>query len=178
MGEVEQISEFGKILIFLITGFVLVGFTFFLSKLIAPNNPTPEKLTSYECGEEPEGNSWMQFNPKFYVIALIFLLFDVEMVFIFPWATVFGNREIIAADSRWGWFSLAEMFIFLGILILGLVYVWAKGDLEWIKAKPTVPTTDVNIPASFYEQLNMEQGKFVVKPFSLTNEPVIAEPVA
>jgi NADH-quinone oxidoreductase subunit A len=95
---------------------------------------------------------------------------------VFPWATDFGNHELIAADARWGWFSLAEMFIFLGILILGLVYVWAKGDLEWIKAKPTVPTTDVNIPLSFYEQLNMEQGKFVVKPFSLTNQPA-AEPI-
>jgi NADH-quinone oxidoreductase subunit A len=152
----------------------MVCVIFFFNRLLAPSNPNYEKLTSYECGEEPTGNAWLPFNSRFYVIALIFLLFDVEMVFVFPWATVFGNHELIAADSRWGWFSLAEMFIFLGILILGLVYVWAKGDLEWIKAKPTVPTTDVNIPLSFYEQLNLEQGKFVVKPFSLTNEPVIS----
>jgi len=167
MGEVEQISEFGKILIFLITGFVLVGFTFFLSKLIAPNNPTPEKLTSYECGEEPEGNSWMQFNPKFYVIALIFLLFDVEMVFIFPWATVFGNHDIIKAEPLWGWFSLAEMFIFIGILILGLVYVWVKGDLDWIKAKPIIPTVDTNIPQSLYDKVNQQQAAYKVKAFTL-----------
>ncbi len=70
------------------------------------------------------------------------------------------------------------MFIFLSILILGLVYVWCKGDLEWIKAKPTLPTTDVTIPASLYEQLNMEQGKFVVKPFSMGNRPATAEGVA
>src|SRR5476651_838685 len=170
MGEVEQISEFGKILIFLITGFVLVGFTFFLSKLIAPNNPTPEKLTSYECGEEPEGNSWMQFNPKFYVIALIFLLFDVEMVFIFPWATVFGNHDIIKAEPLWGWFSLAEMFIFIGILILGLVYVWVKGDLDWIKAKPIIPTVDTNIPQSLYDKVNQQQSAYKIKAFTL--EPV------
>ncbi|OCX53805.1 NADH dehydrogenase [Mucilaginibacter sp. PPCGB 2223] len=167
MGEVEQISEFGKILIFLIAGFILVGFTFFLSKLIAPNNPTPEKLTSYECGEEPESNSWMQFNPKFYVIALIFLLFDVEMVFIFPWATVFGNHDIIKAEPLWGWFSLAEMFVFIGILILGLVYVWAKGDLDWIKARPITPTVDTVIPKSLYDKVNQQQAAYEVKTFTL-----------
>ena len=167
MGEVEQISEFGKILIFLIAGFILVGFAFFVNRLIAPNHPNPEKLTSYECGEEPEGNSWMQFNPKFYVIAIIFLLFDVEMVFIFPWATVFGNHELIKANSTWGWFSLAEMFLFLGILILGLVYVWVKGDLDWIKAKPLVPSVDTRIPKSFYDKINLEQASYKVKAFTL-----------
>ncbi|SDD81459.1 NADH dehydrogenase subunit A [Mucilaginibacter pineti] len=177
MTEVSQISEFGKILIFLLTGIIMVCVIFFFNRLLAPNNPNYEKLTSYECGEEPTGNAWLPFNTRFYVIALIFLLFDVEMVFIFPWATVFGNHELLAQDARWGWLSLTEMFVFLGVLILGLVYVWRKGDLEWIKGKPTVPTTDVNIPASFYEQLNLEQGKFVVKPFNIGNEP-IAQPVA
>jgi NADH-quinone oxidoreductase subunit A len=167
MVEVSQISEFGKILIFLITGIILVGLMFFANRLIAPRNPTPEKLTSYECGEEPTGNAWLPFNSRFYVIALIFLLFDVEMVFVFPWATVFGNHEIIAADARWGWFSLAEMFIFLGILILGLIYVWVKGDLDWIKPKPEVPVTNTNIPASLYDQLNIEQSIFKIREFAL-----------
>ncbi|WP_299497907.1 NADH-quinone oxidoreductase subunit A [Mucilaginibacter sp.] len=171
MVEVSQISEFGKILIFLITGIILVAMMFFVNRLIAPNNPNPEKLTSYECGEEPTGNAWLPFNSRFYVIALVFLLFDVEMVFVFPWATVFGNHEIIAADARWGWFSLAEMFIFLGILILGLVYVWCKGDLDWIKPKPAVPTTNTSIPASLYEKLNLEQSVYKVKEFAL--EPVL-----
>jgi NADH-quinone oxidoreductase subunit A len=171
MAEVSQISEFGKILIFLITGIILVALLFFVNRLIAPNKPNPEKLTSYECGEEPTGNAWLPFNSRFYVIALIFLLFDVEMVFIFPWATVFGNHEIIAVDARWGWFSLAEMFLFLGILILGLVYVWRKGDLDWIKPKPTVPTTNSSIPASLYEKLNLEQSVYTVKEFTL--EPAL-----
>ena len=177
MTDVSQISEFGKILIFLITGIIMVCVIFFVNRLLAPKNPNYEKLTSYECGEEPTGNAWLPFNSRFYVIALIFLLFDVEMVFIFPWATVFGSHEIIAQDARWGWFSLAEMFVFLGILILGLVYVWSKGDLEWIKAKPIVPTTDVAIPASFYEQLNLEQSKYSVKAFSLTNDEPAEEAV-
>src|SRR6201990_812164 len=120
MDSVSQISEFGKILIFLVTGIIMVCFAFFINRMLAPRNPNPEKLTSYECGEEVTGSAWLPFNSRFYVIALVFLLFDVEMVFIFPWATVFGSHEIIAVDKRWGWFSLAEMFIFLGILILGL----------------------------------------------------------
>jgi len=161
---------------------MLVGLTFFVSRLIAPHNPTPEKLTSYECGEEPEGNSWIQFNPKFYVIALVFLLFDVEMVFIFPWATVFGSHQIIKTDARWGWFSLIEMFAFMGILILGLVYVWVKGDLDWIKAKPLTPTVDTKIPLSLYETLNLEQSSYKVKAFmmetSIPKETMTTEPAA
>jgi len=174
MAGVAQISEFGKILIFLITGIVMVCLAFFIVRLISPRNPTPEKLTSYECGEEPTGNAWLPFNSRFYVIALIFLLFDVEMVFIFPWAIVFGNHEMIKADPRWGWLALTEMFIFLGILILGLAYVWVKGDLDWIKARPVIPTANTGIPASLYEKLNIEQSVHVVKPFTPDPQPAAA----
>src|ERR1700744_100525 len=146
MGEVSQISEFGKILIFLIVGIILVSLMFFVNRLIAPNNPTPEKLTSYECGEEPTGSAWLPFNSRFYVIALIFLLFEVEMVFIFPWAIVFGSHEIKKYDARWGALSVAEMFIFLGVLVFGLIYVWAKGDLDWIKPSPETPVSDSRVP--------------------------------
>ncbi len=176
MAEVSQISEFGKILIFLITGIILVALMFFANRVIAPNNPTPEKLISYECGEEPTGNAWLPFNSRFYVIALIFLLFDVEMVFIFPWATVFGSHEIQAVDHRWGLFSLTEMFLFLGILILGLVYVWVKGDLNWIKPTPTRPMVDTNIPLNLYESINRQQH--TLKKFSTEREPITATATA
>jgi len=151
----------------------MVGITFFAARMLSPNNPNPEKLTSYECGEDPTGGAWMPFNTRFYVIALIFLLFDVEMIFVIPWATVFGNKDIISFDGRWGWLSLAEMFIFLGILILGLAYVWRKGDLNWIKPSPVIPTVDSRIPASLYDEINIQQSKFAVKEFTLerTIEP-------
>ncbi|MET3980585.1 NADH-quinone oxidoreductase subunit A [Mucilaginibacter sp. UYP25] len=181
MDDVAQISEFGKILIFLIVGVVAIGGLFFVNRLLAPRNPNYEKLTTYECGEEPTGNAWLPFNSRFYVIALVFLLFDVEMVFVFPWATVFGNREIIAIDARWGWISLIEMFIFLGILILGLAYVWIKGDLDWIKPNAALPQTDTRIPKALYDDLNTQQGNFKVREFSLEIHPVaaaIAAPVA
>ncbi|MDO3626386.1 NADH-quinone oxidoreductase subunit A [Mucilaginibacter sp. BT774] len=167
MQGVSQISEFGKILIFLIIGILMVSVAFFVSRMIAPKNPTPEKLTSYECGEETVGSAWVPFNSRFYVIALIFLLFDVEMIFILPWATVFGSHEAAKIDSRWGWLSLTEMFIFLGILILGLVYVWVKGDLDWIKPKPIKPVVDTQVPVSLYEKLNKKQSAYTVKGFTL-----------
>ncbi|HTK19078.1 MAG TPA: NADH-quinone oxidoreductase subunit A [Mucilaginibacter sp.] len=178
MQGVSQISEFGKILIFLIVGILMVTVAFFVSRLIAPKNPTPEKLTSYECGEETVGSAWVPFNSRFYVIALIFLLFEVEMIFVLPWATVFGSHEAAKVDNRWGWLSLAEMFIFLGVLILGLIYVWVKGDLDWIKPKPVKPVVDTQVPVSLYEKLNQQQSVYTVKEFSLETKPAIAQPIA
>jgi len=149
----------------------MVAFAFFVTRMISPNNPNPEKLTSYECGEEVVGSAWVPFNSRFYVIALIFLLFDVEMVFILPWATVFGDRSMNNFDKRWGWLSLTEMFIFLGILILGLAYVWVKGDLDWIKPQPVKPTVDSRVPVSLYDKLNVQQSAYTVKGFTLEATP-------
>jgi NADH-quinone oxidoreductase subunit A len=162
----------------MIVGFLLVGMTLFLNRLLSPNKPNAEKLSSYECGEEPVGSAWIPFNTRFYVIALIFLLFDVEMVFIFPWATIYANADLIAADNRWGIFTLIEMFVFAGILILGLVYVWRKGDLEWIKPKPVIPEVNTPIPLSLYDKLNEQQQAFKVKDFVLKQQPadVMAQP--
>jgi len=167
MDDPAQLTEFGKILLIGVAGILLVLFTLLLGKILSPKKPTVEKLSTYECGEEAVGNAWIQFNPRFYVIALVFLLFDVELLFIFPWATVFGQAELITADTRWGWFALLEMAVFVGILITGLVYVWKKGDLEWIKPKPVTPHVAVNIPASAYDRLNSSQYR--VRKFNPDN---------
>lgn len=169
MEEISSITEFGKVLIFLITGLIAVGGAFAVNKLIAPHHPNPEKNSSYECGEEPTGSSWIQFNSRFYVIALIFLLFDVEMIFVFPWATIFSDKELIAADGRWGWLTFTEMILFLGILLLGLVYVWRKKDLDWIKPDAVLPTVDTVIPLNAYQEIN--EKKYV--PFQ--NKKVVSE---
>lgn len=172
MDEASQLTEFGKVFIYLVMGVLFVLFTFFLGWLVAVKRPNPEKLSSYECGEEPKGSSWIQFNSRFYVVALIFLLFDVEMVFIFPWATIFGQEALIAADFRWGWLSLIEMFIFIGILLIGLVYVWKKGDLNWIKPDSVLPMVRTKIPLAIYSRINDEN--YQVKEFSLnTNIPEV-----
>jgi NADH-quinone oxidoreductase subunit A len=125
-----MLTEFGKILLFFIIGILFVGIGIFAAILIAPHKPNKEKLTTYECGEEPIGTPWVKFNFRFYVIALIFLLFEVEVVFLFPWAIVF---------KKLGWFAFIEMIVFVVILLVGLVYVWAKGDLSWDKPKPSIP---------------------------------------
>lgn len=163
MDDPGQISEYGKILMMAIIGFILVSATIFLARVLSPKNPNPIKLSTYECGEDTTGTSWVQFNPRFYVIALVFLLFDVELIFIFPWATVFGQAELNAADSRWGWFTLIEMAIFLGVLIVGLIYVWKSGDISWIKPTHKKPTVAVGIPASAYDALN--QKAYVLRDY-------------
>jgi|SRR5690606_9189677 len=168
MDDPSQLTAFGQILLIGIVGVLLVLGTIALGRLISPKNPTAEKLSTYECGEEPQGSPWIQFNSRFYIIALVFLLFDVELIFIFPWATVFGASELMATDARWGVFTLVEMAIFVGILIMGLVYVWVKGDLEWIKPSPTVPRVSVNIPTHAYDRLNQENYR--VKPYKASVE--------
>lgn len=168
MIETSQLTEFGKVFIYLVMGILFVLFTFFLGWLVALKKPNPIKLSTYECGEEPTGNSWIQFNSRFYVVALIFLLFDVEMVFIFPWATIFSQEMLLAADYRWGWISLIEMFIFIGILLIGLMYVWKKGDLNWIKPESILPVGPGKVPLSVYSKIN--NIKYVVREFRVINE--------
>tara|TARA_Y100001968_G_scaffold213883_1_gene196819 strand:- start:97 stop:513 length:417 start_codon:yes stop_codon:yes gene_type:complete len=118
--------DFGTVFFALILGIVMVAIPLVISRLIAPSNKTKDKLDTYECGEEAEGSAWLQFNIRFYIIALIFLIFDVEVVFLFPWAVVFKEMGLLA---------LIEMGIFLLILIAGLAYVWVKSDLDWVKRK-------------------------------------------
>ncbi|MEN5196392.1 NADH-quinone oxidoreductase subunit A [Sphingobacterium faecium] len=156
-------------------GIFLVAMTIMAARLLSVNKPTPQKLSTYECGEDAVGSSWVQFNPRFYVIALIFLLFDVELIFIFPWATVFGQAEYIAADGRWGWFTLIEMALFVGILIIGLIFVWVKGDLEWVKPIHQRPHVKVNIPSTAYDMLNQATYQLRNHREDLQEEAVIAK---
>src|SRR5262249_21185621 len=116
----------------LFLGFFLCALMLGLGLLLRPSNPNPGKLTTYECGEPPSGPAWINFNIRFYLIALVFVIFDVELAFIYPVAAVFKQW---IADGRGG-VALAEIAAFLGILFVGLIYVWAKGDLEWLKRLP------------------------------------------
>ena len=137
-------GEFGVVLLFLIGGAMLITFILIVASLIRPKRPNEEKSATYECGEEPTGTAWGHFNIRFYVVALIFILFDVEIIFLFPWATVFGQRKLIAISSGlWGWYTFTEMFIFITILAFGLAYAWRKGLLEW--DKPHVRISDKKV---------------------------------
>ena len=107
----------------------LCGLMLGLGSLLRPSNPQPNKLTTYECGEPPSGPAWITFNIRFYLIALVFVIFDVELAFVYPVAAVYKQW---IADGRAA-LILTELVLFVGILFVGLVYVWVKGDLEWLK---------------------------------------------
>jgi len=118
-----------NILIFLAVGFGFVLVTLTLGRMVRPQVPTVEKLSTYECGEIPVGPAWINFNMRFYLIALLFIIFDVEVAFMMPVGVVFKQW---VADGN-GWLALSEIGIFVGILLLGLIYVWVQGDLEWVR---------------------------------------------
>lgn len=158
--EEQQISEFGGILLFILAGIVFAGGGLFTSWLIRPKRPNPEKLTSYECGEDAIGSAWGNFNIRFYVVALIFILFEVEIVFLFPWATVFGDQELITdSDGFWAYLSIFEMVVFVGLLILGLVYAWGKGYLDWVKPSKKAYDFKGKVPQELYNKVNQRNYK-------------------
>lgn len=121
--------DFANVLVFTALGLGFVGVNLLIGKLLRPYNPQVRKLSTYECGEPATGSAWVNFNIRFYLVALVFIIFEVEIAFIFPVAAVFRRW----LENGQGLFAFVEIFVFIGILFLGLVYTWAKGDLEWVK---------------------------------------------
>ena len=117
-----MLENYFPILLFIIVGIVAGVAPMALGRLLAPNRPDSEKLSPYECGFEAFEDARMKFDVRYYLIAILFILFDLEIAFLFPWAIVL--REI-------GWFGLMAMFLFLAILVVGFIYEWKKGALEW-----------------------------------------------
>ena len=116
------LSNYFSIILFLLIATVL-SFGFILANfLAAPSNPDPEKLSAYECGFEAFDDSRMEFDVRFYLVAILFIIFDLEIAFLFPWAISLGNIGTL------GFFS---MIVFLGVLTIGFIYEWKKGALEW-----------------------------------------------
>ena len=116
------LSEYLSIHIFVFISLLLsIGFVF-INFLASPKNPDPEKLSAYECGFEPFSDSRIQFDVRFYLVAILFIIFDLEIAFLFPWAISLGNIGIL------GFYS---MMIFLFTLTIGFIYEWKKGALEW-----------------------------------------------
>jgi len=116
------LAEYMPILIFLGIAIGLAGIILLASQLIAPNHPDREKLSPYECGFEPFEDSRSKFDVRFYLVAILFIIFDLEVAFLFPWAVSLGNI---------GLFGFWSMIVFLAVLTVGFVYEWRKGALEW-----------------------------------------------
>jgi NADH-quinone oxidoreductase subunit A len=123
----DYFRQYGLIAIFTVIAIIvptsMLLMSYMASRLgIRPHNPTPVKLETYECGVETIGGRWNQFNFRYYMYAILFVIFDVEVVFLYPWATKFLTLEL---------FALIEMGVFVLILLVGWAYAWRKGDLEW-----------------------------------------------
>lgn len=127
-----MLFNFSNVLVFFGVAFGFVFISLALGRILRPRVPLPEKLTTYECGELPIAPAWISFNIRFYILALLFIIFDVEIAFMFPVGVVF--KQWIRDGS--GLLALAEIAVFVLILLLGLIYAWVKGDLEWIKKVP------------------------------------------
>ncbi len=138
-----MLTDFGIILLFIIIAVLFVAAGLITAALIRPSRPNPIKNSTYECGEEPIGGAWIKFNPRYYVLSLVFLIFDVELVLLFPWAVVYKDL---------GWFAFIAMVVFFFILVVGLAYDWAKGYLEWDKPSPYIPKlNDLVVPKTQYK---------------------------
>jgi|YNPBryunderm2012_1023409.scaffolds.fasta_scaffold55001_2 NADH-quinone oxidoreductase subunit A len=161
------------LLVFLLTftvfGAVFLAVNLLIGWLVRPNRPNPEKLAIYECAEEPIGTAYVQFDLRFYVVALLFVIFDVEMAFLYPWAVVFGSCYQIGNDAvplpqqqaavlrlsgpgtpvvvpeaeaaaTFAWYAFLELLVFFGILLVGFAYLWRRGDLEWVRSTAAQPS--------------------------------------
>ena len=121
-------ENYFPILMFVLVGVAVGVLPVAMGFVLAPSRPDPEKLSPYECGFEAFEDARMKFDVRYYLIAILFILFDLEVAFLFPGATIF--KDIVATESI-KMFGFVEMLVFVAILVIGYVYAWAKGALEW-----------------------------------------------
>ena len=158
------------LLIFTLFGALFLAVNLLVGWLVRPNRPNLEKSATYECGEQPIGSAHGQFDLRFYVVALLFVIFDVEMAFLFPWAVVFGSSQQIGnetlpmeqrvaamerltlpgttaelpeaeAATTFAGYAFLELLVFFGILLVGFAYLWRRGDLEWVRSTAAQPSS-------------------------------------
>lgn len=118
-------TDFVPVLLMLGFGVAIAGFILLITHFVGPKRPGPEKLTAYESGKPTIGDARLRFPIRFYIIAMLFIIFDIEVVFLYPWAVVY--RRFLSQ----GWFIFVEMLVFVGILLVGYIYAWKRGALEW-----------------------------------------------
>lgn len=121
-------GQYGTVAVLVAGGAAIYAVILLLNRVLSPDLPSPDKLSTFECGVDAVGEGWSQMNIRYYVFAFLFVIFDVESVFLFPWAVILGELEGTGLSPV---FVLVEMFIFVAILLLGLVYAWRKKVLVW-----------------------------------------------
>jgi NADH-quinone oxidoreductase subunit A len=121
----EYLTKYFPILLFIFVALAFGVVTLLISYLVQPKYPEPEKLSAYECGSEPFSDARMPFPVRYYIFAMLFVIFDIEVIFLYPWAVVFGNISKVSI------IGLVEMLIFIALFLVAYVYAWRKGALEW-----------------------------------------------
>lgn len=158
-----SISTFGIVLLFLIIGAFFAITALSVGRFFRPHRPTEEKMTTYECGEETIFGNWGKFNIRFYLIALIFVLFEVEIIFLFPWAKILTDTQLESIESNWQIYAFIEGLLFIFILVIGLAYLWKNNLLHWqldgttIQEKQRTNEETIlqkKIPNKVYENIN------------------------
>ena len=130
-----MLFQYAHVLIGFLFGMVFVAAqVFVLVRLLSPRVEEQMKGSTYECGVPAVGEAWVRFDMRFYTMALIFLIFSVEAIFLFPWAAVYNDLMAVMKGHPNAWFPFIEVLLFVLILVAGLVYVWKKGDMDWVKA--------------------------------------------
>ncbi len=122
-------AQYGTFAVLVVVGCLLYAVIMTLNRAMRPSVPSPQKLTTYECGVEAIGTGWSQVNIRYYVFAFLFVIFDVEAIFLFPWAVIVGDLDSTTAISPL--FAVVAMFLFILTLLEGLAYAWKKGVLTW-----------------------------------------------
>ncbi len=125
-----NLDVYMPVVILMVIAIVMVVGALLVGKLLRPHNPTALKEQAYECGEDPVGSAWSNFNVRFYVVSLVFIIFDVEGALMFPVAVIYKKFNGIGQ----GGLVLASLLLFIGVLVSGIVYCWKKGDLDWVKS--------------------------------------------
>jgi len=160
-------------LVFAAVGFLFVFANLIVASIVRPRRKTDVGLETYECGEETIGDAWIQFDIRYYTVALVYVIFAVEIAFLFPWALVLKDavaNQGAAQGAGIGAFVLVEGVLFIVILFLGLAYVWAKGDLDWVLSyrasgyQPPDRRPRVNVPQVKEMEAALEAQKAAQKP--------------
>jgi NADH-quinone oxidoreductase subunit A len=131
--------QFGAVLAFAVVAILFALVMLIVGRIFRPRFPNADKLSIYECGERPIGSAWYNFNPRFYLIALVFIIFEVDIALTFPVVVVYASW----IKKGTGWVAFVELMLFTVVLLVGLAWAWAHGDLEWIKKLSEKPQTAV-----------------------------------
>ncbi len=154
MIAIEQVA-FLEVLTFIASALLFIGIGSLVGSLLRPQRPNKAKLRTYESGEEAVGHAWGKFNTRFYGIAIVFVLFEVETVLLFPWATVWAKRELNeTTGGLWASYTAMSAVLFITLLAIGLAYAWSQGHLAGIQPPRPSSSFVSKVPQAYYDQVN------------------------